>query len=99
MQEFRINEYFSLRLEEEGTFYLVDEQEGVTVLYVGGERFLQCKYLLLNIKVDEMHSLEEIESIDETSERLDNSQEYPDLKRADIPPEVEFWGHCSNLQA
>jgi len=98
MQEFRVNEYLSLRLEKEGTSYLVDEQEGGTVLYVGGDRFLQCKYLLLTIKVDEMQSLEEIESIDEASERLDTSQEYPDLKKAEIPPETEFWGHCSNLQ-
>jgi hypothetical protein len=87
MKEFQVNEYLSLRLEDENT-----------IIYVGGERFRQCKYLLLNIPVDKMHSFDEIESIDEASERLDKSQEYADLKKIEIPPEAEFWGHCSNLQ-
>lgn len=88
MQKFQVNNYLSLRLEDENT-----------VIYVGGERFRQCKYLLLNIKIDNIQSLDEIESIDEASEKLDKSQEYSDLKKVEIPPEVEFWGHCSNLQA
>jgi len=87
MQEFQVNDYLSLRLEDEDT-----------IIYVGGERFRQCKYLLLNIRIDEIQSLEEFESIDEASERLDKSQEYSDLKKIEIPPETEFWGHCSNLQ-
>ncbi len=87
MREFQVNKYLFLRLEDEGT-----------IIYVGGERFRQCKYLLLNIQVEEIQSLDEIESIDEAAEKLDKSQKYSDLKKVEIPPETEFWGHCSNLQ-
>ncbi len=84
MEEFRINKFLSLRLEG-----------GETIIYVSHSRFLQCAFLLLNINVDEMTSLDEIESIDDAAERLDKSLEGYNYK---IPPEVEFWGHCSNLQ-
>jgi len=40
MQEFRVNEYLSLRFEDERI-----------VIYVGNVPFLQCKYLLLDIKI------------------------------------------------
>jgi len=84
MKEFKVNEYITLKLEN-----------GKTAIYVERKRFLQCKYLLLGIPVEKTSSLEDIESIDEAEERLDKS-----LERIDrgIPPEVEFWGHCSNLQ-
>jgi len=39
MQEFFVNKYLSLRLEDE-----------LTIIYVGKIHFLQCKYLLLNIE-------------------------------------------------
>ncbi|KKM01064.1 MAG: hypothetical protein K940chlam5_01284 [Candidatus Anoxychlamydiales bacterium] len=87
MQDFEINEYLSLRLEDERT-----------IIYVGRMRFRQCKYLLLNIRTDEIQSLDEIESIDDAAERLDKSQEGSGPKEVEIPPEMEFWGHCSNLQ-
>ena len=85
---FKVNEYITLKLEDKKTN-----------IYVEDELFLQCKYLLLNIKVDKIQSLEEINSIDEAAEMLDKSQEGFFSKKVDIPPEVEFWGHCSNLQA
>ncbi len=86
MKEFKINEYLLLRLEE-----------GKTNIYVKGELFKQCKFLLLNIPVEKISTFDEIESIDEAIENLDHSFE---RKRDDydIPPETEFWGHCSNLQ-
>ncbi len=87
MREFQVNKYLSLQLENEDT-----------IIYVGGERFRQCKYLLLNIKIDEIQSFDGVESIDEVVAKLDKSQEYSDLKTVQIPPETEFWGHCSNLQ-
>ncbi len=87
MQEFRISEYLSLRLENEHT-----------IIYIKKMRFLQCKYLLMNIQTNKIQSLDEIESIDEASERLDKSQEGDGFKQVRIPPETEFWGHCSNLQ-
>jgi len=90
MSEFRINEHLSLKLEE-----------GKTIIYVDNERFSQCKYLLLNIRVDKISTFDEIQSIDEASEILDNSLEAnqeSSIKPIEIPSKVEFWGHCSNLQ-
>jgi Leucine-rich repeat (LRR) protein len=87
MQEFQVSKYLSLRLEDE-----------CTIIYIAGKRFRQCKYLLLNIPVDEMYFLEDLESIDEAAEILDKSQEGVGPKEIKIPPEVEYWGHCSNLQ-
>ena len=83
-QEFKVNKRLTLKLEE-----------GKTNIYVNDKLFNQCKFLLLEIPVKEMTSLDEIESIDEVADRLDNSLE---LQNIEIPPEVEFWGHCSNLQ-
>jgi len=87
MKEFQVNKYLTLRLENEDT-----------IIYVAGQRFRQCKYLLLNIQIDDIQLLDEIESIEEAAERLDKSQEGEGLKEIEIPPEIEFWGHCSNLQ-
>jgi hypothetical protein len=80
MLEFVINEFVALKLED-----------GKTNIYVNGEEFIQCKYLLMNILVREIEQYDEIDSIDEAAEKLDRF-------RKDIPPEMEFWGHCSNLQ-
>ena len=86
MIEFKVNDYISLQLED-----------GKTVIYVAGKRFRQCKYLLLDIPIDEISEFDQIESIDDAAERLDKSMEDEDLPRI-VPVKVEFWGHCSNLQ-
>ena len=93
MREFIINENITLRLERSNT-----------IIYVAGREFKQCKYLLIDIPINHISTFDEIDSIDEIKERLDHSLE----PRGDsqgiihriekIPPEVEFWGHCSNLQ-
>jgi len=73
--------------------------DGITRIYISGEPIMQCKFLLLNINVDEISALDEIESIDEATEKLDASMENEeDAYKFNIPPETEFWGHCSNLQ-
>ena len=91
MQEFKVNECITLKLED-----------GITNIYVNEELFDQCKFLLLNIPVDKISSFDEIESIDEAAEKLDHSMEpwdeFQQHKAPPIPPEVEFWGHCSNIQ-
>ena len=61
---FKINNYLSLKLEN-----------GKTVIYVKGKRFIQCNYLLLNIPQNEVRRFEEIKSIDESVEKLDKSLE------------------------
>ena len=85
MNEFKVNDYITLKLEGRRTN-----------IYVKGELFNQCKFLILDIPVDEISTFDEIQSIDEAVEKLDRSLE--GNNRRVIPPEVEFWGHCSNLQ-
>ncbi len=87
MLEFKVNDYITLKLEN-----------NQSKIYVKDKLFNQCKFLLLEILVDEITSFDEIDSIDEVAEKLDHSLEprYDQVKK--IPPEVKFWGHCSNLQ-
>ena len=87
MKEFVVNEYISLKLENEKTN-----------IYINDILFRQCKFLLLAIPVENLSSFDEIESIDEAAEKLDRTIErYSNATK--IPTETEFWGHCSNLQA
>ena len=82
---FKINDHLSLRLEN-----------GKSNIYVGGKLFNQCKYLLLNIPKNNLSEFKKIESIDEAAIKLNKKME---TNHKIIPPETEFWGHCSNLQA
>ncbi|MHA2128148.1 MAG: hypothetical protein ACXACO_05800 [Promethearchaeota archaeon] len=98
--EFKVNKYILLRLE--GKY---------TVIYVNGKRFIYCKRLILNIPSKEVDYLDEISSIDEVSYLsdhylVDNEMYKEENKKLhfspysfNIPPETEFWGHCSNIQA
>lgn len=89
MKEFAINKFLKLRLEDDKT-----------VIYVNDRKFNQCKFLLLEIPLNEITALEDIDSIDDVAYRLDTllEQTRGDNEKYLIPPEVEFWGHCSNLQ-
>ncbi len=87
MKEFKVNDYISL--------LLINEE---TIIYVNNNRFLQCKFLLLNIPIEEISSFDDIKSVDEAAEKLDKSLEPFEGRVNKIPPDVEFWGHCSNLQ-
>jgi len=86
MREFKINKYLSLRLED-----------GETNIYINQKKTDQCKYLLVDeLKFDEIPKfIENFESVDEATENADHSLDY---KKGVIPPETEFWAHCSNLQ-
>ncbi|TFF99492.1 MAG: hypothetical protein EU541_04760 [Promethearchaeota archaeon] len=92
MNEFKINEYIKLKLE----------QNKVNI-YIDGKKIIQCKYLLLQKPQDNQTVQEEnISSIDQITEKLDKSLEMNDsLDPQDHPidPETEFWAHCSNIQA
>ena len=86
VREFKINDFLSLKL-----------QNNRTHIYVKNRIFTQCMYLLLNIPVDRIRDYDIIDSIDEAAEILDRSLEgsrSPHL----ITPEEEFVGHCSNIQ-
>lgn len=87
--DFKINDYLTLKLRD----------DGATVIFVNGEEFNQCIYLLLNISIDETQSLDDIESIDEAEEKLDHVLEPFEGRVEKIDPETEYWGHCSNIQA
>ncbi|MGV9198641.1 MAG: hypothetical protein ACOC4M_07355 [Promethearchaeia archaeon] len=79
-----INEFLSVKLENEKTY-----------IYVDGERFHQCKYLAFNLDAKNLKQYDTVNSIDEL-EKEDRASKY---RRLDIDPVTEFWGHCSNLQA
>jgi len=107
--EFEVNKYITLRLEHVEKKIIEDDlgppieikEHWETVIYLNGKRFNQCKFLILNILVDDIKSLGEIESIDEAAGKLDASLEnfnWRGQPQGLIPPEVEFWAHCSNLQ-
>lgn len=88
-----INDLITLKLEK-----------GQTNIYVAGEMFNQCKYVLINIPVEEVKEYDEIKSIDEAINKNMMSQELHgagDGKREkyNITPDQEFLVHCSNLQA
>lgn len=88
MREFTVSEFITLRLEGKDT-----------IIYIAGNRFQQCKYLFLNIPADDLELFDDIESIDEAAEELDKSIEPKHNRYVNIPKEVEFWAHCSNIQA
>ncbi|MHA1843589.1 MAG: leucine-rich repeat domain-containing protein [Promethearchaeota archaeon] len=85
-KEFKVNEYLTLRLIKDKTF-----------IFIKGELFQQCKYLLMDIPKERINEVRDIKSIDEASSILDHSLEKGKETLA-ISPEMEFWGHCSNLQ-
>lgn len=84
MLEFRVNDLIRLKLEN-----------GQTNIYLDNKLFRHCKFLLIAIPVDKISSFDDIDSIDEATERLDKSMEQG---KVDFPAEVKFWSHCSNLQ-
>jgi len=84
-KEFKINSFMRLKLENRRT-----------IIYVNNRPFRQCMYLLLNIPIDKIKDYDKINSIDEAASKLDRKME---RNHNLIPPETEFWGHCSNLQA
>ena len=99
MKKFKVNEFITLKLEEEIIIEEENIRETKTNIYVKGELFRQCSFLLINIPIEEISSFDSIESIDEAEERLDTSlEEDKEPFEYEIPPETEFWGHCSNLQ-
>jgi len=63
MLEFKINEYITLKLEQEHT-----------EIYLLGKHFIQCKYLLLNIPID--GSDKSIMNIDEAAKLYGHDLEY-----------------------
>ncbi|MHA2366788.1 MAG: hypothetical protein ACXAC7_22750, partial [Candidatus Hodarchaeales archaeon] len=98
-KEFKVNEYITLKLEQNRTF-----------IYVAGRRFLQCKRLMINILEKDIPKFDEIDSIDEAADVyeqflwenriVEGPMARPSaIQNETITPEQEFWGHCSNIQS
>jgi len=87
MKQFKINDYLALKLEEYNTN-----------IYVKNQLFRQCRFLMLNIPVEEAGQFAEIDSIDEVADKLGWAYDGQIGVEYEIDPETEFWGHCSNLQ-
>lgn len=87
MKTFKVNNFITLKLEGEKI-----------IIYINGKRYDQCKALVLNIPVKEMVGLGELESIDQAADTLKRASKETVYTEIHLPPEIEFWGHCSNLQ-
>ncbi len=87
-EEFKINEYITVRLEGK-----------VSNIYINEKFFRQCKFLLLESLNSKIEPNKYRDSIDEVAESLDRTMEYNRRKVKEISPEDIFWGTCSNLQA
>jgi hypothetical protein len=91
MKEFEISDLLKLKLEN-----------NQTIIYINNVKIIQCKYLMLNnsnINSEAKGKVSENLSIDSQSSNLNHSLELVNDYDNEIPPEVEFWAHSSNLQA
>lgn len=82
MKEFKINRYITLKLEE-----------NEINIYMNNEKFIQCKGVVLNRTIEDLKLIFFKGSIDELAEEAEF-----EVNKIAIPPETEFWVHCSNLQ-
>jgi len=87
VKTFKISDYITLKLEN-----------NKTKIYVKGEKFMNCMFLMLTIPKHDITIYDEVESIDDAVDILDGSMEH-ERQTYDITPEEEFMGHCSNIQA
>jgi len=86
-KEFRINEFFTLKLERKKTN-----------IYINNKKFIQCKFLLIEIPINDSVELDELKSIDEFSEQFGNPFDISPAHFPRVPPEAGFWGQSSNFQ-
>ena len=80
MNKFIVNEFITLRFDR-----------GITDIYVNNIYFNQCRCVVYDIHIEDINTLDEIESFDEIEERLDR-------KIVEISPKTKFWAQCSTLQ-
>ncbi|MFX0072039.1 MAG: tetratricopeptide repeat protein [Candidatus Hermodarchaeota archaeon] len=84
LDEYKINQYITLKLEN-----------GDSNIYVQDDMLIQCRYLLLSEMKSSNLKINQFNSIDVAEEYFKNSSESSTI----ISKEIEFWGHCSNIQA
>jgi Leucine-rich repeat (LRR) protein len=83
-EKYKINKFIELRLEGKET-----------VIYLNGNKYIQCKMILKNFHVDDLIHIKDYNSIDALLQNFDT-----DLTNSyhNISPKEEFWAHCSNLE-
>ena len=84
-QEYKINQYLTLKLEDEKVN-----------IYINDKLVNICKHLILEVPFQDVDQFNEFKSIDEIADKIDRTIK---KKNNIIPLELEFWGHCSNIQA
>lgn len=89
IHEFRINDYLLLRLYKNDWD---DCDNGEIIIYVSGDQFMQCRFLLLNIDVEEISTLDEIEKKKVIPQKTNNL-----LKDIEYDTEVIKKEICENL--
>ncbi|MHA1296285.1 MAG: hypothetical protein ACTSPH_06710 [Promethearchaeota archaeon] len=72
---------------------------GQTNICIKNKLFRQCSFLILNLPGRELGRFDDINSIDEVVEIINKKKLGSVLEHYRMDPEVEFFGHCSNLQA
>jgi len=81
--EYKIDKFLKLKLENDKT-----------VIYINEEQFMICKKLLIDLPNKNTNSINKKElSINELAEKS------KPLFKYNIDAKMEFWAHCSNLQA
>jgi len=98
VKEYRVNGKIVLKMLK------MSDDSYQTRIFVNGEKFLNCMYILLDIPLRQPEITGSIDSIDEAVEELSHVMELglPNDEVGQmvyIPPETQFWSHCSNIQA
>ena len=78
---FQVNKLITMKLEKRKT-----------IIYVKDKAFRQCMRLIVEIPLIKINSFEDIQSIDEV---VNIQEEHNEETKYNLPPETEFWAHCS----
>ncbi len=70
-------------------------ENDITNIYVNGEKFLHCKYILLNFEKRDISEYDKFENMDQVIKHYSRKHE---SDKTLLSPDTEFIGHCSNLQ-
>ncbi len=87
MEQYQINKHISLKLVKDKT-----------IIYVGDEKFMICKSLILSILREQISDYSGFNSVDDLILGQE-STEGMESEEFEISPKDKFWGHCSNLEA
>lgn len=97
LEKFVVNQYIDVCLIEEKSYRFGNPESHIvkrTYIYVAGEKFQQCMYLILNeIPIDTPG-----DTIDEVIKNTPRENKIHETDKNVLTPEEAFLGHCSNVQ-